>query len=265
MRDEEIQQRIASFPRWHYRFDLGGHETPIFNNKVDIRHGERERYFFDPMVDFLGGSLRGKRVLDLGCNAGWWSLRAVTSGADYVLGIDGRRMHVDQANFVFEAKGVDRERYDFVEANLFDLDLKTFGEFDVVFCFGLLYHISKPMELMERVSAVNTDLLVVDTVVSRAGGSYFEVRQEDLEEPRHAVDYELVMVPTVRAMHDLGRQFGYSTVTLKPDFADYRGSADFRSGGRRAFFCAKRTDLGNVPAEVEPLPPASAPADGSGA
>ncbi len=261
MRDEEIQKRIASFPRWHYRFDLRGHETPIFNSKVDIRHHQRASYFFDPMVDLFGGTLHGKRVLDLGCNAGWWSLRAVESGADYVLGIEGRRMHVDQANLVFEAKDVSRKRYDFVEANLFDLDLRSFGQFDVVLCLGLLYHISKPMELMEQVSAVNTDLIIIDTVVSKGKDSYFEVRHEGLEEPRHAVDYELVMIPSVRAVHDLGRQFGYSAVTLKPNFADYRGSSDFRLGARRAFFCAKQTDLGDVRVEVEPLPPA----DGSDA
>ncbi len=27
MRDNEIQQKIASFPQWHYRFDLKGNLT----------------------------------------------------------------------------------------------------------------------------------------------------------------------------------------------------------------------------------------------
>jgi tRNA (mo5U34)-methyltransferase len=70
----------------------------------------------------FGGSLEGKRVLDLGCNAGFWSLLSVEAGCEYVLGIDGRRMHVEQANFVFQVRGVERSRYEFLEANLFDLD-----------------------------------------------------------------------------------------------------------------------------------------------
>lgn len=263
MRDEEIREKIASFPRWHYSFNLSGHKTPIFDQKLATRHRQRARHFFDPMVDLLGGSLRGKRVLDIGCNAGWWSLRAIRTGADYVLGIDGRRMHVDQANLVFTVKGVQRERYDFVEANLFDFDIGGFGDFDVVLCLGLFYHISKPVELMELISTVNTDLLVVDTAVCRTEGSYFEVRREDLEDPRNAVDYELVMVPSVKAMHDLARQFGYSAVTLKPNFATYRGASDFRSGTRRAFFCAKRTSLAKITVEVEPLPHGPSSADGT--
>jgi len=58
----------------------------------------------EPLSELYGGSLKGKRVLDLGCNAGFWSLDALERGADFVLGLDGRRMHIDQANFVFEVK-----------------------------------------------------------------------------------------------------------------------------------------------------------------
>ena len=262
MRDSEILEKIESFPRWHYRFNLRGHKTPIYENKMAVRHRNRAMHFFDPMVELFGGSLEGKRVLDLGCNAGWWSLRAITAGADYVLGVDGRRMHVEQSEFVFEVKGIEKDRYDFVEANLFDLDLRKFGEFDIVLCLGLLYHISKPIDLMERIGHVSTDLLIVDTAISPAKRSVFEVRRDSLEEARDAVDYELVLVPSARAVHDLASQFDYRTVTLKPDFRnvkgmpDYRGSNDYRKGLRRAFFCSKQTDLSELPVEIEPLPEA---------
>lgn len=262
MDDQQIKDRIEAFPRWHYRFDLAGHRTPIYNPKAAVRHRNRARYFFDPMVELFGGSLRGKRVLDLGCNAGWWSLKAIEAGADYVLGVDGRRMHVEQSEFVFGVKGVERDRYDFVEANLFDLDFERYGEFDVVLCLGLLYHVSKPVDLMERIGSVGRDLLVVDTAISPSKRSIFEVRKDSLEEARDAVDYELVLVPSARAVHDLTSQFRYRTVTLKPEFRnpagepDYRGANDYRRGLRRAFFCSRETDLSKVPAETEPLPEA---------
>src|SRR5690348_7260853 len=118
----DLSSRIAAFPRWHYEFDLGGERTPIFDPAHRNRHAQRRRYFFDPLVQLAGGTLKGKRVLDLGCNAGFWSLLAVQAGADHVLGIDGRQMHVDQANLVFEASGIAPERYDFRAANIFDFD-----------------------------------------------------------------------------------------------------------------------------------------------
>ena len=112
---QSLRERVAGFPRWHYEFDLGGVRTPIFDRKHVNRHVQRRDYFFAPLVRLCGGSLAGKRVLDLGCNAGFWSLAAIEAGADRVVGIDGRQMHVDQANVVFEAKGVDPARYRFFQ------------------------------------------------------------------------------------------------------------------------------------------------------
>jgi tRNA (mo5U34)-methyltransferase len=162
MQDKEIRERIASFSRWHYQFDLRGNLTPIHKEGRINRHAQRMKYFFDPAVHLLGGSLEGKRVLDLACNAGFWSLNAVHAGCDYVLGIEGRQMHIDQANFVFEVKEVEKDRYDFVVGDIFETDFRQFGTFDVVLCLGLMYHISKHMDLMEKISEVNNDVLVID-------------------------------------------------------------------------------------------------------
>jgi AraC-like DNA-binding protein len=115
-----------------------------------------------------------------------------------------------------------------------------------------MYHISKPMSLMEQISEVNGDILVIDTTLSKTRGSYLELRHERLDEPRNAVDYELVMVPTKRAVHELAQQFGYSVATLKPQFRDYEGSRDYEKRIRRAFLCAKHTDISHLPVEVEP-------------
>jgi tRNA (mo5U34)-methyltransferase len=255
MRDEEIKRKIASFPRWHYQFDLKGNLTPIWDETWANRHRQRKEYFFDPLVQLCGDSLRGKRVLDLGCNAGFWSLWAARAGCDYVLGIDGRQMHVDQSNFVFEVEGIDEDRYDFFVGNIFEVDFRQFGRFDVVLCLGLLYHVSKPVELLEKISEINDDVLVIDTALSSLPRPSFEVRRESLEDPRMAVDYELVMIPTWEAVRDLVQQFGYGVAALKPGFDDYMGAEDYRNGRRRAFLCAKETDVSRVSAEIEPARP----------
>jgi tRNA (mo5U34)-methyltransferase len=255
MQDREIREKIASFPRWHYEFDLQGNLTPIHKADRINRHRQRKKYFFDPLVHLLGGTFAGKRVLDLGCNAGFWSLCAAEAGCDYVLGIDGRQMHIDQANFVFEANGIGKERYDFVTSDLFNTDLQQFGTFDIVLCLGVMYHISKHMELMENISEMNGDILLIDSGLARLPGSGLRIKHEDLEDPRNAVDRELVMVPTWEGIHDLVHQFGYSAVTLKPRFEDYEGATEYETGARRAFLCAKQTDVTQVPAEVEQAPP----------
>lgn len=250
MQREEIRRRIASFPTWHYQFDLQGERTPIFKPDWANRHEQRKKYFFEPLLDLCGGSLVGKRVLDLGCNAGFWSLMAVQSGCDYVLGIDGRQMHIDQADFVFEANGVEEKRFEFVRGNIFDFDFAPYGSFDIVLCLGLLYHINKQVALLELIDGLNDDILVMDTDLSVLPGSYLRVKFEDVENPRHASENELVMVPTRRAVLDMVAGFGYSAVALKPQFSSYAASRKYRQGRRRAFLCAKQTPLRvSVPVE----------------
>ncbi len=255
----EIKQKIDSFESWHYRFELDGHITPIKPPQRANAHEQRKRYFFDPLIGLCGGSLAGKRVLDLGCNAGFWSLAALDHGADFVLGIDGRQMHVDQANFVYEVKEVERSRYEFRTADIFDLDAGELGRFDIVLCLGLMYHVSKHVELMEMMSSVNDDILLIDTLLSVAPGSYLRLRSEDTETPIHAVDRELVMSPTRRAVVDLAAAFGYRSVILKPRFTDYTGAKSYRQGRRRAFLCSKRSDLARItaPTEAPSLTPAN--------
>ncbi len=251
--EEELKGRIASFPRWHYQFDLAGVKTPIFDRAHINRHEQRSSYFFDALLSLTGGTLRGKRVLDLGCNAGFWSLKAVEAGCDFVYGVDGRQMHIDQASLVFEVKGVDPSRYEFAVGNVFFCDLSAQGPFDVVLCLGLLYHVSKPVELLERISEVNSDLLVIDTDVSSRSGSHFEVRHESLDEPRNAVDYEIVLCPTRRAVLELANQFGYRAIPLALDTSNFDGMLEYLIGERVAFICAKTSSLAGLRAgPVEP-------------
>ena len=108
MEPNELEKRIAEFPRWHYMFEFGGGlRTPVPDQGMVNRHEQRRRYFFEPLVRLTGGSLSGHRVLDLGCNAGFWSLNALDSGADFVLGVDARQTYIEQARLVFEAKEAD--------------------------------------------------------------------------------------------------------------------------------------------------------------
>jgi len=238
---DEIEREIARHALWHYEFDLQGVRTPIRQREWVNRHAQRKRYFFDPLA--RAGVFRGKRVLDLGCNAGFWSLNAIEAGCAHVVGIDARPMHVDQANLVFRAKGVPQERYRFVVGNVFAGDLETLGgPFDVVLCLGLLYHVCKPMELFERIRAVSRDVLVIDSTVLADARNIIELRHEPLEDPRMSADYQLVFLPSPSAVHDMAVASGYSCATLEPRFDDWEGCDDFRGGDRYAFVCARESE-----------------------
>jgi tRNA (mo5U34)-methyltransferase len=172
-----------------------------------------------------------------------------------VLGIDGRQMHVDQANLVFEANSIEPSRYRFELSDIFTLDLHE-ERFDIVLCLGLLYHVSKPFELMERMAAWNTDLLVIDsTLDTEARGPYFRMIHQDVDDPRSALDRPIALHPTRRAVVRLAEQFGYGTVVLRPRFTSWEGADRYREGSRRAFICSKQTPLEGL--DAESLPPAT--------
>lgn len=253
MDDREIIERINQFEIWQYQFDLKGHLTPIRDTPKVNRHHQRVKYFFEPLIRLMGGSLTGKRILDLGCNAGFWSLHAVQNGCDYTVGIDGRQMHIDQANFVFEVHEIPKSRFDFIQGNVFEVDFQSLGHFDIILCLGLLYHVSKPMELLEKMAAVSKDILVIDTRVAKGKGSFIQIRHEDTSDPRNAYDYQLVFRPSKLAVVEMAGQFGYRTTMLKPKFDNYEGAQVYKKGTRRAFICSKQTDLSPISANSEPV------------
>lgn len=244
MQRDELERRINHFPRWHYRFEFdGGVSTPLFDRAMANRHEQRRRYFFDPLVGALGGSLAGHRVLDLGCNAGFWSLAALDAGADFVLGVDAKQNFIEQAELVFEAKEIEQVRYRFERGNVF---VHEFSErFDVVLCLGLLEHVAKPVELFELIAGVGAELVVIDTELTRARSSTFHVEQ--LYDRESVVDHPLVLVPSRQALIELAHEFGFQTVELAQEIADYSGMRDYRRGRRMAFVCSKGAPPAGLP------------------
>lgn len=113
------------------------------------------------ILDAAGGTFDGKRVLDVGCNCGGFSVAAVKSGADHVLGIDSAEKYIEQANFIKRALRL--ERLEFQHREISQLDPKQDGRFDVSLCFGVLYHLEDPIGVMRKLAAVTRSVLVIDT------------------------------------------------------------------------------------------------------
>jgi tRNA (mo5U34)-methyltransferase len=252
MEPEEVRARVASLSRWRYRFDLGsGITTPGPSDDQANRAIQRTRYAFDRLLHVMGGSLDGHRVLDLACNAGWWSLKAIEAGADFVLGVDGRQIHIDQARLVFEAKGIAPDRFHFDVGNILEYPFGT--GFDVVLCFGLMYHVSKPVEMFEVMTRAGAEIIVIDTAVTLDADSSFKVHKERTDVRNNAVDYEIVFYPSRQAVIDLAKQFGFRAVPLALNVTDWRGMPDYRSHKRVAFICAKDAPLDMLAIEGTPL------------
>lgn len=242
-----LSERIAELAPWHYEFEIGNLKIEIDNPVKKNRHQQRRKYFFDPLVESMGSSLKGKRILDLGCNAGFWSLLCIEAGCDSIVGIDGRKRHIDQANLIFDLNEIDSNRYEFISADIYELDFRKLGDFDIVLCLGLFYHINKPMLLLEKISDVNTEILMIDTQISTQRGAFLELKIEDVSKSRQGLS-NIAMFPSPSALNAMLSNLGYSTIVLTPEFDDWTRCKDYRIGHRRCFIASKVGDFDSFPA-----------------
>jgi tRNA (mo5U34)-methyltransferase len=246
---DQLQERIAEFLRWDYKFEFDdGVSTPLLDKRMVNRQDQRRRYFFDALVHLFGGSLSGLRILDLGCSSGFWSLQALEAGAEFVLGVDADGTRIQQAQLVLAAKGIDPARYRLEHANIFAADLS--GKFDVVLCLSLMQQLSRPVELFELMTGFGPEVILIETELARSTSSCFEVTA-----PRKDVAHEIALVPSRAAVVELAAAFDLNVVPLARNMTSYVGMDDFRRQQRLAFFCASRRSLDTLPAEDRWLNP----------
>jgi tRNA (mo5U34)-methyltransferase len=164
MTREEILSGLKRLEPWFHSIDLG---DGIYT-KTESVMGEPVDHPFGPwqkIQELLPSDLRGKTVLDVGCNAGFYSFEAKRRGAKRVLGVDGQRQHVRQGLFVRKVLGLDVE---FRRLNAYELGSRIVGQFDITLALGLLYHLKHPVLALENLYRVTKELLVIETAVMPA-------------------------------------------------------------------------------------------------
>src|SRR6185437_14172291 len=112
------------------------------------------------------GFLNDKRILDLGCNSGYWTYLAVQEGgAAYVEGVEMTGGLVRLARFALSRSGLGSDRYAIIQGDAYKRLARAEAPFDVIFCLGFFYHINDPALLMSLMSKACSGYVVLDTVI----------------------------------------------------------------------------------------------------
>ena len=171
MTTEQIQERVSSLGEWFHNLDLGGVKTAP-NHFLGDYPALKWRTF----EHTIPRDLRGKSVLDIGCNAGFYSMEMKRRGADRVLGIDFDEGYLAQARFAAEVSRLDIE---FRQVSVYDV-AKLHERFDIVLFMGVLYHLRHPLLALDLLHEhVVKDVLVFQSLMRGAPG----VRQFDEDYP----------------------------------------------------------------------------------
>ena len=111
-----------------------------------------------------------KRVLDIACNCGYWSALYTRYGANYVVGIEGRKNFYQQAHLYWQhQKFLPEGQYKFIHGDVTAANswkaIKLAGPFDITLCAGILYHIPDYKRLLTRIAEHTREAIIIDTRV----------------------------------------------------------------------------------------------------
>lgn len=198
MSPEQIQRRISELGEWFHNLSLAGVSTAP-NHFLGDYPATKWRSFAHAIPE----DLCGQSVLDIGCNAGFYSIEMKRRGAARVLGIDFDEGYLAQARFAAEVCGADIE---FRQMSVYGVG-ELHERFDVVLFMGVLYHLRHPLLALDLIAehAVK-DMLVFQSLLRGSRkvipvGENYPFRETDIfDEPgypkMHFIEHSYSNDPT---------------------------------------------------------------------
>jgi tRNA (mo5U34)-methyltransferase len=153
-----LREQVAALAPWFHNIDLGDGIVTAPEHFL----GDYPRFKFQRFGHAIPADLTGKTVLDIGCNAGFYSVEMMRRGAARVVGIDSDERYLDQARLASAALGFKGVEF----RNLSVYDVAALGErFDVVIFMGVLYHLRHPLLALDLIREhVAGDLMLFQTL-----------------------------------------------------------------------------------------------------
>jgi len=156
MTTSQVRRRIEELGPWFHNIELGGVATA-----PDHFLGDYPRVKWRKFAEALPLDLTGRTVLDIGCNAGFYSIEMKRRGADRVVGIDFDDVYLAQARFAAEVADCDIE---FTLLSVYDVGALN-EKFDIILFMGVLYHLRHPLLALDLIREhVAKDLLIFQSM-----------------------------------------------------------------------------------------------------
>lgn len=151
-----LEKRIRALAPWFHNMELDGVRTA-----PEHFLGDYPRVKWTRFENALPEDLSGRTVLDIGCNAGFYSIEMKRRGARRVVGIDTDERYLAQARLAAEVTGADIEL-----RQMSVYDVARLGErFDFVIFMGVFYHLRHPLLALDLIREhVANDLLLFQSM-----------------------------------------------------------------------------------------------------
>jgi FkbM family methyltransferase len=171
------------------------------------------------MVRQLAPAMGLASAVDAGCGVGFFAQTLAEMGL-HVRGFDGRVENVMEARRRFPEIAFHR-------GDVESAEIADFGKFDLVLCFGLLYHLENPMRAIRNLRALTGKGLLVESMCVPGDGPRLTLREEPSQDDQSLTD--TAFYPSedclVKMLYRAGFANVYRLVRL-PEHDDFRETAD---------------------------------------
>jgi tRNA (mo5U34)-methyltransferase len=242
-KQDDIAQRIDELGPWFHNMRIGGIETAP-NHFL----GNYPACKWNKFAAIVPEDLSDRTVLDIGCNAGFYSLEMKRRGAAAVVGIDHDPHYLRQAAFAAEQAGLELELH---QMSVYEV-AKLGRRFDLVIFAGVLYHLRHPLLALDMIyEHVAEDLMLFQSMQRGSDGL------PELKQDYPFWEDQVFDEPTYPKLHFVEQDYsGDPTNWFIPNRAAVE--AMLRSSGfkieahpeREVYLCRK----GTRPEHVEPPP-----------
>jgi tRNA (mo5U34)-methyltransferase len=154
----DLRRQIEALGPWFHNLHLPGGVQTVPDHFLG---GDFPTFKWQQIRDSIPQDLSGWRVLDVGCNAGFYSFQLAQRGAS-VLAIDVDEHYLAQARWAATQYGV-QDRIEFRQQQVYEL-ARSSDSFDLVWFMGVFYHLRYPLLALDILAQRTRRMMVFQTL-----------------------------------------------------------------------------------------------------
>jgi tRNA (mo5U34)-methyltransferase len=152
----DLQSQIDALAPWFHNLRIDGVQTA-----PDHALGDFPSFKWKEISPHVPADLTGWTVLDIGCNAGFYTFELARRGAR-VTAIDLDPHYLRQARWAAGRLGLE-DRVEFRQMQIYDLAREP-EQFDLVWFMGVLYHLRHPLLALDIIRRRTRRMMVMQTL-----------------------------------------------------------------------------------------------------